>query len=187
MNRLVTFARSAVLGATLVAGLGAADAQQIPTLGKPAPQSEIQKILSTPVVPSHLAVATEVLKASGMRTMFVNSLPNVIGALRVNVSRQRPELVKDIEAALKVVEQDSDKVVDGGLASAARFMAVRMTEAELKEVLVFMTSPTGKKYVETLPGFMDQVLPFLQIWSEEAGGAMSQMFQNEMAKRGHKL
>jgi uncharacterized protein len=187
MNRLVTIIRSIAFGATLAAGLVSAQAQQIPTLGQPAPQSDLQKALSAPIVPSHLALATDVLKASGMRAMFVNSLPNVVGALRVNVTRQRPELTKEIEEVLKLVEANSEKVVDEGLTGAARFMALRMNEAELKEVLTFMTSTVGKKYVETLPGFMDQVLPYLQIWSEEAGQQLAGFFQAEMLKRGHKL
>ena len=185
MNRLVTFVRSIALGATLAAGISAAQAQQAPAA--PNPEGDLSKILRAPVIPSHLAVAEQVLKASGLRTMFENSLPNVIGALRVNVTRQRPELAKDIEASLKTVEESSGKLIDSGISGAARLMASKLTEAELKEVLTFMTSPVGKKYVEALPGFMDMVIPYLQVWAQEAGGQMTKTFAEEMEKRGHKL
>ncbi|HRE20128.1 MAG TPA: DUF2059 domain-containing protein [Rhabdaerophilum sp.] len=185
MKRLVTFVRSVALGATLVAGLAGAQAQQAPAA--PNAEADLAKILSAPVIPSHLAVAEQVLKASGLRTMFENSMPNVVGALRVNVTRQRPELAKDIEAALKTVEESGAKLIDSGVSGAARLMASKLTEAELKEVLTFMTSPVGKKYVEALPSFMDLVVPYLQVWSQEAGGQMTKTFANEMAKRGHKL
>lgn len=185
MNRLVTFVRSVALGATLAAGLSAAQAQQAPAA--PGPEADLAKVLNAPVIPSHLSIAEQVLKASGLRTMFENSLPNVVGALRVNVTRQRPELAKDIEASLKVVEEQGAKLLDTGVSGAARLMASKLTEAELKEVLTFMTSPVGKKYVEALPGFMDLVVPYLQVWAQEAGGQMTRVFQEEMAKRGHKL
>lgn len=186
MSTRFSFARSTLLAAGLVAALGgAALAQQAPQ-GGPQP-GDIEKILKAPLQPSHLAVATDVLKASGMLVMFENATPNVVGALRVNVTRQRPELAKDIEEALKVVTEESNKATLDGVSGAARFLAVRLSEPELKEISTFLNSPTGKKYVETLPGFMDMVVPYLQAWSQEVSGRLSKAFSDEMAKRGHKL
>lgn len=186
MSRHVSLFRSLALAVGLVAGMGSVSAQQ--QQGATKEQMEaIGKVLKAPLVPTHLAVAVDVLKASGLMTMFDNAMPNVVGALRVNVTRTRPELTKDIEAALKVVEAETTKVAADGLGAAARFLAVRMSEAELKEVLVFMTSPTGKKYVESLPPFMEQVVPYLEVWNQEAGARLMKTFQDEMARRGHKL
>lgn len=187
MMRLARVIRSVAFGAALVAGMGSAMAQQAPAPGTANPEAEIKAILSAPVVPTHLEAARQVLIASGLRAMFVNSMPNVVGALRVNVTRQRPELARDIEASLKVVEESGARLIEDGLSGAARFMAVRLSESELKEVHAFMVSPTGKKYVDALPGFMDLVLPYVQVWSQEIGGQMTATFQQEMEKRGHKL
>lgn len=186
MTRPVSLFRSIVFAAGLLAGSNLAMAQQQQQIT--AEQlADIQKALTTPVLPAHLAIATDVLKASGLTTMFDNAMPNVAGALRVNVTRQRPELAKDIEEALKLVEAETTKVANDGVTGAARFMAFRMSEAELKEVHVFLTSPTGKKYVTALPQFMDQVVPYLEIWNQEASGRLMKVFSDEMAKRGHKL
>lgn len=186
MTRPVSLFRSIVFAAGLLAGSNLAIAQQQQQIT--AEQlADIQKALTTPMVPTHLAVAADVLKASGMSTMFDNAMPNVVGSLRVNVTRQRPELAKDIEEALKVVEADVKKATEDGLQGAARLMAIRMSETELKEVLVFMTSPVGKKYVEVLPQFMEMAVPYLEVWSQQVGGRLTSVFQSEMAKRGHKL
>jgi hypothetical protein len=188
MIGLARVIRTVALSAGLLAGMGSVMAQQAPAApAAPSPEADIKAILAAPVVPTHLDVARQVLIASGLRTMFVNSTPNVVGALRVNFTRMRPELTRDIEASLKAVEEATDKFVNDGLDGAARFMAVRLTEVELKEVLAFMTSPTGKKYVEALPGFMDLVLPYLQIWTQEVNERMTGVFQQEMLKRGHKF
>jgi hypothetical protein len=182
MSKPVSFLRSLVLAAALLVP-AVAPAQQITK----ETMDEIQKALQAPIVPSHLAMATEVLKASGMITMFQNAMPNVVGSLRVNVTRTRPELAKDIEEALKVVETEQTKVATDGVSGAARFLALRLSEAELKEVNAFLVSPTGKKYVDSLPGFMDMVVPYLEIWGQEATGRLMGVFQQEMTKRGHKL
>lgn len=186
MSRHVTLFRSLALAAGLMVGLSSASAQQQQGLTREQ-MAEMEKALQAPLLPTHLAVATDVLKASGLMTMFNNAMPNVVGALRVNVTRTRPELTKDIEASLKVVEAETTRIAADGLGGAARFLAVKMNEAELKEVLAFMTSSAGKKYVESLPPFMEQVVPYLELWSAEAGGRLAKTFQDEMAKRGHKL
>ena len=186
MSRHVSLIRSVALAAALVAGSGTAFAQAPAPAAAPAGPS-VEQVMKTPFIPSHLAAATDVLKASGMMTMFEKSLPNVVGALRVNVTRQRPELAKDIEESLKLVEKESSAVVGDGINGAARFLAIRMSEAELKEVAAFLATPVGKKYVDVLPAFMDQVVPFLEIWSQEANTRLAKIFMDDMAKRGHKL
>lgn len=188
------FAQKSVFRAALVASLltiaAAAQAQQVPAAPKVVPQmptSELEKALSQPFLPTHLQAAADVLKASGMTTMFENAMPNVVGTLRVNITRQRPELAKDIEEALKVVEADMPKATEDGLNGAARLFAIRMSEAELKEVHAFMISPAGKKYVDSLPAFMEHAVPYLEVWSQQVGSRLTTVFQQEMAKRGHKL
>jgi len=180
--------RSLAIAGSLFLAVPAAFAQAPAAPAPAAPNGpSIQQILTTPFTPSHLALATEVLQASGLKTMFENSMPNVVGALRVNVTRQRPELAKEIEESLKEVEKQSAAALNDGINGASRFLAIRMTEPELKEVSAFLATPTGKKYVETLPAFMDQVVPYLEIWGEETNARLGKVFQDEMAKRGHKL
>ncbi len=136
---------------------------------------------------AHIEVATQVLQASGMTTIFQNAVPNVVGSLRVNYTRMRPELTKDIEESLRVVDAESIKVTDEGVKAAARFLAVRMGEKELREVQGFLTSPVGKKYVASLPGLTEDIVPFVELWGQEVAGRLMAVFTDEMARRGHKF
>lgn len=147
----------------------------------------MKQALETKFADSHIAIAVQVLKATGMTQIFQNAVPNVVGSLRVNFTRMRPELAKDIEESIKVVEADVTKVTDEGMKAAARFLAIRMSEAELKEVQTFLTSPVGKKYVDSLPGVTEDVVPFIELWGQEVTGRLTATFQQEMLKRGHKL
>jgi uncharacterized protein len=176
-----------LLSATLALALFSA-----PALAQQAPQGPVgspmmKQAIEGKFTDSHLDIAGQVLKASGLGVIFQNAVPNVVGSLRVNVTRTRPELAKDIEDALKVVEADVIKVTDEGTRAAARFLAVRMSESELKDVLTFLNSAVGKKYVESLPGVTEDIVPFVELWGQEVTGRLTKTFQDEMAKRGHKL
>lgn len=146
-----------------------------------------QQNAATPVLPSHLTSAVDVLKASGMGTMFQNSLPNIVGALRANYSRSRPELTKDIDASLQIVEAMIPEAVTDGLQAVGRSLAEKMSEEELKQVLTFMSSPAGKKYIEIGPSLMEEVVPFVEQWTKALNTGVNRLFQDEMLKRGHKL
>lgn len=180
---MIGFSRAFSLRAVALAGAlvisGAAFAQgAAPRAPQPPP---------TNFAPSHLAIAAEVLKTSGLMRTFEASTPNVVQMLRANVSRTRPELVRQIEESLKVVEGRMTDMTNDGLKGAAGYLANRMTEAELKEVNTFLTSATGKKYVETLPAFMEDMLPYLEQWTQVVGQEAMVLFRSEMAKRGAPL
>lgn len=173
---------AAFLGLAAAPGL-AQQAPAQPAPAAPAAPAQPQRVFT----PAHLAVANDVLRASGMTTMFDNAMPNVIGAIRTNFSRQRPELVKEIEEVLKgIADQQAIELVLG-FNEAARMLAERFDEAELKDINTFLTSPVGKKYVGALPGFMDEVVPFLELWNRTVTAKLSNLFQQEMIKRGHRL
>lgn len=183
----------AALAVSLLGGSALAQAPKAPATPTLAQQQEavgsplMKKAIETKFEESHLKAAGEVLKASGLGVMFQNAVPNVVGSLRVNYTRARPELAKDIEEALKVVEADVTKSTGEGLNAAARFLAVRMSEAELKEVLGFLNTAAGKKYVESLPGVTEDIVPFMEFWGQEVTGRLQKTFMDEMTKRGHKL
>lgn len=160
-----------------------------PVLAQTAPAAPAAPLVpkTTTVAPSHLAVAVEVVKASGLMVMIEGATPNVIAGLRANISRQRPELVKEIEESLAIVENAIPKAREDAVANAAALLAEKMTEAELKEISTFLASPAGKKYVTTLPQFVEEVVPLLEGWGQATSEILTQLFQVEMAKRGHKL
>jgi len=166
----------ALAGALAVSGLALAQTAPVAPLVPPA---------NLPA--SHIAIAAEVLKTSGLMRTFEASTPNVVQMLRANVSRTRPELVRQIEESLKVVEGKMVEMTNDGLKGAAGYLASRITEAELKEVNTFLTSPVGRKYVETLPAFMEDILPYLEQWTQVVGQEAMVIFRSEMAKRGAPL
>jgi uncharacterized protein len=158
-------------------------------MAQTAPAPEAPKVLPDipQAAPSHLAIAEEVLKASGLMVMIENATPNVVDGLRANISRQRPELVKEIEESLAVVQAAIPGLRADGLRNAAGLLAERITEGELKEIHTFLISAAGKKYVTLLPQYVEDIVPLLEGWSMAASERMTRLFQEEMAKRGHRI
>lgn len=135
---------------------------------------------------SHLAVAREVAIGSGMTRSFDAMTEPLLSQLQqMNVTR--PEIKKDLDevtATLRPeVEQQKQKMVD----TAARAFAIRMTEAELKDVAAFYRTPAGKKYVELQPLLLDDIVRELATWTQNVSEYIMIRARAEMGKRGHQL
>lgn len=149
-------------------------------------------MLATPVLAqsepsaSHLALAREVAIGSGMTRSFDAMTEPLLAQLQqMNVTR--PEIRKDLDEVVDMlrpeVEQQKEKMVD----NAARAFAVRMTEAELKEVATFYKTPAGKKYVELQPLLLDDIVKELATWTQNVSEYIMIRARAEMGKRGHQL
>jgi len=136
--------------------------------------------------PSHLALARDVAISSGMSRSFdAMSEPFLQQLQQMNVTR--PEIRTDLEQVVAMlrpeVEQQKQKMID----NAARAFASRLTEAELKDVATFYTSPAGVKYVQIQPGVLDDIVRDLATWSQQTAQFVMTRAREEMSKRGHQL
>ena len=135
---------------------------------------------------SHLALAREVAIGSGMTRSFDAMTEPLLAQLQqMNVTR--PEIQKDLDEVVNLlrpeVEQQKQKMVD----NAARAFAIRMTEAELKEIATFYKTPAGKKYVELQPLLLDDIVKDLATWTQNVSEYIIIRARAEMGKRGHQL
>lgn len=167
MNRFVSFLAAGALASVLFAG--AAMAQQ-----------------TAQASPSHLAAAREVAIGSGMVRSFDAITEPLLGSLQqMNVTR--PEIKQDLDQVVAQIRPELDKEKQKMVDNAARAFASRMTEAELKTISDFYKSPAGKKYVETQPGILDDVVRDLATWTQQTAQFVMTRARDEMGKRGHQL
>jgi uncharacterized protein len=171
-------ARPAALLAALMLSIGAVSAQQ-PALA-PAPSAP------APFTPSHLAVAREVATASGITRSLDAIVPQLYDRIREQVVA-RPELTKDIDAVLTVLEPEMELQKQRAVTTIAGIFAREMTEAELKDTMAFFRSPSGRKYVETQPVVLDDLVREMQKWSQDVAEYVMVRVRAEMSKRGHQL
>lgn len=138
------------------------------------------------IAPSHLALAREVMLNSGISRSFDSIIPAFSEQIKRN-SVTRPELTKDLEEVLNSLEPETTMQKQRMIDIAAKIYAKRLNEAELKEIVAFFRSPAGKRYVETQPQVLDDLVGAMQDWTQEVSEYMMVRVRVEMGKRGHQL
>jgi hypothetical protein len=134
----------------------------------------------------HLALAREVAITSGMTRSFDAMVEPFLEQLQqMNVTR--PEIKQDLDQVVAQLRPELDKEKQKMVDNAARAFASRMTEAELKTISDFYKSPAGRKYVETQPGILDDVVRDLATWTQQTAQFVMSRAREEMGKRGHQL
>lgn len=150
--------------------------------GTPAPQAPAEPEITA----SHLALAREVMLSSGIGRSFDSIIPTMADQIRKNAVT-RPDLGKDLDEVLKGLDPEMTLQKNRLIEIAARIYAKRLTEAELKDIIAFFRSPAGKRYVETQPQILDDMVGAMQDWTQEVSEYIMVRTRAEMGKRGHSL
>lgn len=173
MSRRLAVLAGLLLGAILLP-LGAAAQAQNPPAAQPAFSA------------NHLALAREVILISGITRSFDAIIPAFGEQIKKNAVT-RPELSNDLDATLKSLEPEMQLQKNRMVEIAAKLYAQRLSEAEMKEVVAFFRSPAGKRYVETQPQILDEMVGAMQDWTQEVSEYIMVRVRAEMGKRGHQL
>jgi hypothetical protein len=137
--------------------------------------------------PSAIATAKELLVIKGATAMFDPLIPGMIESTKNTFLPTNPGLFKDFnEVATKLRAElgtRRNEIVD----QVARIYAQRFTEAEMKEIIAFYKSPTGKKFAAEEPVVIDQGLKQAEQWARQMSDEVMTRFRAEMKKKGHDL
>jgi hypothetical protein len=140
-----------------------------------------------PPTPEHAALGRAVLDFTGARRSFDGVLIKLLSDARNTISRQRPTLQADLDASLLTIAknlQDADReLVD----QIALVYAKKFSEQELKEIVTFYQSPTGKKMVAELPAVLKESYELMQEYSRKMSVEIMSQLRVEMKKKGHEL
>lgn len=177
-----------LLGAALPASAQTAPAPTPPAnIPAPAAVSPVPPLPPPPVPPEKLALAREVVRASGMSRSFEPMVPQLAQQIPMVVTRTRPELAKSVYGVLAQLKPEFDKKGEEMLDIAAAIYARRLSEDELKTTAAFFDSPAGKRYVEAQPLMLDELVVAMQAWTQETSTYMMKRVQAEMEKKGEKF
>lgn len=146
-----------------------------PAVAQPAPPS-----------PSHIAVAKTVVASSGLTRSFDSLLPSFAEQVRQGAVT-RPEITKDLNEVLTSLQPEMELQKQEMINAAARLFANRLTEAELKDIAAFFQSASGKRYVETQPLVLDDIVQEMENWTQRVSEYVMVRVRAEMGKRGHQM
>ena len=136
--------------------------------------------------PNQLALAREVTLNSGIARSFDSILPAFGDQIRQSAIT-RPELTQDLNEVLTGLAPEMELQKQGMIDTAARIYASRLNEAELTEIAAFFRSPAGRRYVETQPQVLDELVQAMQTWTQSVSEYLMVRVRAEMGKRGHQL
>lgn len=165
MNRFASFAAASLVALALQAGAAFA-------------QTEINE--------SHLDASRTVVTSSGMARSFDAIIPGVQEAIRRQLVTQ-PALAKDANEVFEALEPEMQLQRRAMVNRAARIMAERLTEEELKAIGEFFNSEVGKRYVETQPLVLEDIFAAMDAWSQEMAEYIQIRVRAEMQQRGHQM
>jgi uncharacterized protein len=154
-----------------------------PSLAQQAPAAAAPAAVVPAVSDAHLAVAREVVTGSGLSRTFEGIVPQIADQIRAGYSRTRPEIIKDMEEALKPIITDLNRQSEQMIMATARLFASRLSEAELKEIAAFFKSSAGQKYVNSQPQILNDLFTEMQVFSQTLGNVMMDRLREDLRKK----
>lgn len=167
--------RRLVRSACLMALMGLVLAQAVPASAQQQP------------TPAAISMAKEIVDLKGSLSIFPSVIAGVIERskdtlLQANMNLQKP--LNDMAAQFRT---EYAARVNDVREIFARSYAQRFTEQELKDILTFLKSPSGKKFMSEEPIFLNETLARAETWSNDLADEVMTKFRAEMRKKGHNL
>jgi hypothetical protein len=136
---------------------------------------------------ANFPLAREVVLASGATRAFEGVIPSILQQSLSVFVQQNPDLTKDLTETVKGMAPDFEKRVSEIIDIVASVYATRFSEAELKDILNFYRSASGKKLVAQLPSVLEESFIKTQEWSSKISEQIVIRLRNDMKKRGHTI
>jgi hypothetical protein len=137
--------------------------------------------------PANFALARDVVVASGATRAFEGVIPSILKQSLGVFVQQNPDLTKDLTESVRTIAPEFEKRVSEIVDIVARVYAGRFTEAELKDILTFYRSASGKKLVAQLPGVLEESFIKTQEWSSKISEQIVTRLRADMKKKGHAI
>jgi hypothetical protein len=134
-----------------------------------------------------VATAKQVLTVTGATTMFHPLIAGVVEQARLLYLQQNPGLGKDLTEIANKMRADLQPRFSELLNEMSKMYADAFTQQELKDILAFYQSPTGKKLLDQQPKLVDSSMRFAQDWANKLSEEVTAKMREELVKRGHKM
>ena len=134
-----------------------------------------------------IQVAKQLIAATGATAVFNPLIAGVVEQAKILFLQQNPALAKDLNEVAAKIRTDLQPRFSEISDEVAKLYAANFTEQELKDVLAFYQSPSGKKLLTTQPKVIDASMGFAGDWANKRSDEVIAKMRDEMKKRGHPL
>jgi hypothetical protein len=136
---------------------------------------------------AQIQIARDVVEASGAARAFDPLIRGILQSAINSFVPQNPDLQKPIVESVQTIAPAFEKRRSEIIDILARVYAAKFTDAELKELLTFYRSTTGKKFVAEQPAVLEDGFRRTQEWSTKISEEIVSALRAEMKKRGHNI
>jgi hypothetical protein len=137
--------------------------------------------------PAAMLVAKKLVAVSGATTLFDPLIAGVVEQSKLLYLQQNPGLAKDLNEIAAKMRKDLQPRFSEVKDEVARLYATHFTEKELKDILAFYNSPTGKKMLAQQPIVVEGSMKFAQNWANKLSEQVTEKMREELKKRGHDM
>jgi hypothetical protein len=158
-----------------------------PLVAQPKKQASPTQQQPDEPTPNAMKMAREILDLKNSGELFAPMVPGVIERIRLMHLQTNPNLRKQLDEVAGQLRKAYEPRTEELMNDISWLYASRFSETELKEILVFYRSPTGKKVIDLEPKVFDDAMLGLKDWQDKFGEEVLGRFRAEMKKRGHDL
>jgi hypothetical protein len=168
-----------VLAAAAFLGPGPAlaqEAQQTPAQG----QAPLQNIIETELPPETRDLAMQLVKISGTSRMFDELLPTIADQAKNSFIRANPQMqlgIIDVVDRVAVSLVSRRPELDEYL---ARVWASGFSNDEMRDLIAFYGSDTGKKFAQLLPRLLAVETAAAEEWSKSVSAELAEKVSSEL-------
>jgi len=134
-----------------------------------------------------ILIAKQLVELKGVSTMYAPLVRGVVEKVKNQFMQTNFMWGKDLNEIAANLERDYAPRVSELVDATARIYAEHFSEAELKEMLVFYQSPTGRKMVVDEPKILDDSMNHAGQWGDTLSEEVIVKMRAEMKKRGHDI
>jgi uncharacterized protein len=136
---------------------------------------------------SAMATAKELITVTGATTLFTPLIAGVVEQAKNLYLQQDPSLAKDLNEIATQLRNDLQPRFTELTDEIARLYATNFTDQELKDILTFYKTASGKKLLAEQPKLVDSSMKFAQDWAKRLSDQVVVKMRDELKKRGHAL
>jgi len=137
--------------------------------------------------PASILLAKQILQLKDVQAMFDPLVRGVIEKVKNQFMQTNFMWGKDLNEVAANLHKEYDQRSAELIDATARIYAQHFTEAELKEMLAFYQTPTGRKMVVEEPKAIDESMANAGDWGDHLSEEIIVKMRAEMKKRGHDL
>jgi uncharacterized protein len=134
-----------------------------------------------------VAMAREMLVLKGGNTFFERLVPGVIESAKNSFIPTNPQFGKPLDEVADGLQKELASKSGEIVTDVARIYAQHFSDQELKEILAFYKTPTGKKMLAEEPQVINESMKYAQNWANDLYEKVLGRFRTEMKKKGYDL